>query len=1623
MSKRVAGGLLSFLLAFSLLLPLAGAEGDARQGAEEGKGAVSKLNPAAPEVLDAVKAKELRLQSKKGPAGAKSAKTPLLGAGLQLERQDAAPDSAAVEPQSFVPLSDGTERISVIVELREAPVKVFEAAGSKLRSSKSLSTHKQTVNLEQQTFKKQAISKLNAKFKRSYSGIFNGFSLTIAANQVENLLKLPGVKAVYPNNEVYATAEEEAPSAPLGSVPFIGSEVFWEQGIKGRGIKVGVIDTGVAKDHPDLAAAVPDGDWGYDFVNEDNEPYETTKEDYEKARENDPALPEVNEDGKPFWTSHGTHVSGIVAGRGTGADSQAGIEGVAPEAEIHAYKVLGPYGSGTTENVIAGIERAVADGMDVINLSLGSDSNNERSADSVAVNNAMKAGVIAVVSSGNSGPEEATVGDPGSAELAITVGASKPPLDTPVMEIAGLEGDPFYMDTFDKSAGLENLTESYPLGDAGLGRPGDFEGRDWSGKVAFIKRGEIPFAEKALNAQASGALAAIIYNNLPEALESGTLGDADVTIPVYALSGADGERIIAALDRQELAAKFGSTVEQDIMAAFSSRGPSKPSYDIKPDISAPGVAIRSSVPDYEGWYEAQNGTSMAAPHIAGAAALLKQHYPELGPYEIKALLMNNALKLSDRSGSRYSHMDQGAGRVSLDQVAEAKAVALAGDTTDSVDGNEPTPYYTGSLSFGYVGYGSAVQREVIVKDIAGEASDYSIESVWYGGGSPVTLTLSETRAEVAAGGETSFTVAVEAPEEAASQRYEGELILTESSSGHVIHIPVSVYVGEAPQADAVTDLALTPNPFSPNGDGRFDTADITFTVNEYTEYFSLDVFALDGSWLGSLIEVEDGVSPDSYALRGWDGVDLPDGGYLLEPWVGTSLADAVPLENQFEVFIVDRKAPVSQLSDPAIKVDAASLRGTISGQVTEDLLIDLLVSEAGAAVSDVIGVAALFDGNGDGEREQMDGTIDDTGHFTIEVPIAPGDNTYEIYVYDLAGNGLVTPAHVVNYTLSGYVTPFVEPSRVQRNDPFKLDVLFSVTEAVYAAKFDLLYSSELEQVSVAPSPELSARQAAQNPDRPLTVSKAVYELDDGQTRFEFMESLHDAQGYAGDGSLATFTFQGAPAGQYTFQVANLALYDQNGNEIPAGLVSDTQVTVEERAELHVTPQSLSLEEGKNGRLTVAYKDTAGTVTDVTYAVYYGPEEPQIITVSKGTVTAHKPGKTKIKVTYEGLTATVGVTVTEASSGTGGGGGKNGDGKNSDGKNSGRIIMQNQQEQQKQSPPSQAVKEAIKANEPTVITLPNGFTLTIPAGAIPSPEAAFVQVAPASESDATTLIEGLKLGAELKPFGVYYDLALLDKDGKPIENVVFRKPAEASIPLSVLNAGGVNGEKLGLFKLGGQGVLEQHAGRLVNDRVVAHLNGFGRYMFMAREISFADVTEAGYPWAVNEIEVLAAQNIVTGRSANAFAPGSKVTRAEFVSLLVRALELEADEGAAGKANFSDVPADSWFADTLGIAAAKGLITGYENGAFGPNRQITRAEMAVILSKALAHLDLGTAGTAAAPSGFTDQAQIPGWAKESVGLAAKLGVMKGKSAGKFDAQQGATRAEAAVVIYRIFTQYRK
>ncbi|GAA0386689.1 S8 family serine peptidase [Paenibacillus motobuensis] len=1621
MKRRVIGSLLSFLLAFTLILPAVGAQEGISPDTDGARKIISKLDPKAISLDVSSLDQNVTLEKPSKTDTLKSAKRQTNG--LQIEKIDSL-DKAAIQPQNYVPLSDSTEHISVIVELQSEPVKVFEASHKNLRIGTAAISHQLQVKTEQDTFKKSAIKRLNVDIDREYSQVFNGFSLEIAADQVEDLLNMPGVKAIYPNNTVYALEEPSGGStaAPEGSVPFIGSEAFWSQGVKGAGIKVGVIDTGIAHDHPDLVGTVDPNNLGYDFVNNDNDPYETTRQNYDDAHALDPSLPEYHPvTGRPYWTSHGSHVSGVIAGRGVGHEGQPGITGVAPEAEVHAYKVLGPYGSGSTANVIAGIERAVQEKMDVINLSLGSETNNERSADAVAVNNAMAAGTITVVSNGNSGPADATVTDPGTAELVISVGASKPPLVTPILKIVGSDGE-FKVDSFDKSAGIENLTGSYQLVDVGLGKPEDYTGKDLSGKIAFIKRGELSFTDKALNAINAGATAAIVYNNAPEALESGTLGNADITIPVYALSGTYGNQIKAKLDAEpSLQVNFTTTIEKDIIAGFSSRGPSKPSYAVKPDISAPGIGIRSSVTEYEGWYEAQNGTSMAAPHIAGAAVLLKAKYPNLDPYDIKSLLMNNAVKLSDRNNERYSHMDQGAGRVDLNNVLNAKAVAGVEAKTTAVKDGVEVLYHTGSLSYGYINDGESANRKVVVKDIANAASSYSISTKWYGS-SPITLTTSKAVVDVSAGGEESFTVTATVPANAADQRYEGELILTEAG-GHVIQLPIAVYVGEAPVAEVVTNLELNPNIFSPNGDAFYDTSNIRFTITEFTEYFSLDVFSVDGTWLGTIIETdEDGIDPGTYNVKNWDGsFDAPSGQlvnpsddlYLLVPFAGSLLDDPAPVESQVTPFIIDTEAPVSKLDDPGIIVDKGNLTATISGQVTDDLLIQLK-DIIGLEINDVVGVAAWYD---DGDKGQVvDGEIDDTGHYTIQVPISVGDNSFEVYVYDIAGNGLIDPAHIVDYKLTNMVAPAISPAQVQPNEPFSLDVAFDVTDAVYSAQFDLLYSNTFTDVEVTPSNELAEHQAQYNPDAQLTVTNAVYEYDPDVSRHEFSISLNDVDGYRGTGSLASFSFAGAPPGQYSFKIANLELLDRDGNEIPVEVRDTIELTVKpvQQAELSVTPQSLSIKAGTTGKLTVTYKAPDGSVTDVTEKAAYTVSNAEIATVQKGIVSGNKKGSTDIEVTYEGLKTTVAVTVTESSSGgdgSPGGGGGSGGGSGNGGTPTAPTTPT--------TPPAKGtVKEAIKAGEPTILKLEGGLTVTIPAGAITSPEAAFVQGSVASKEDTEALLKGLQLGSTIKAFGVYYDFAVLDKDGKIIENISFSKPAKVSIPLETLQIGDFNGEKINLFKIRDKGELNGRTARLIDGKVVASLNSFGRYMFMAKNISFTDVSKTNYPWAVNEIEVLASKDIVTGTSVDQYTPDKQVTRAEFVSLLVRTLEL--GKGTISGTKFSDVQSGSWYYDAVQAAVSAGWINGYANHTFAPDQSITRTEMAVILSRVLKHLEV-TEGAGASLPAYVDQAEIQDWARAAVAQVAALGIMQGRGETRFAGLENTTRAEAAVVVYRIFKAY--
>ncbi|PFP30956.1 peptidase S8 [Bacillus sp. AFS073361] len=480
------------------------------------------------------------------------------------------------------------------------------------------------------------------KLRRIYHEALDGFSVQGSAASLAKLAATSQKQITNVSPVIQYQAETEE------SVEIIGGEEvrkFFDhknQRLTGKGVTVGVIDTGVDYTHPDLKRNYAGG---RDLVDNDRDPMETL------------AL------GKA--TIHGTHVAGIIAANGK-------IKGVAPEARIVAYRALGPGGGGTTEQVLAAIDQAIKDKVDIVNLSLGNDINGPDLPISLALNRAVDRGIVAVAASGNSGPNVWSVGSPGTASKAISVGASTPTLETPYISIVGSR-EQFQIEPMEGSA-TWNLDRSIDLADGGLGRPDELKHVD--GKIALIERGVLTFTQKAENAQKAGAKAVLIYNNVSGGRFMGNL-DSQLTIPVGALAKGDGVILQKEIKKQTTAARVVVSEERDQLADFSSRGPVTGSWEIKPDIVAPGVAINSTIP---GGYLSLQGTSMAAPHVAGACALIKQAHPDWSPDQIKAALMNTAIPLAKSSTatnprqSYYRTFEQGAGRIQVDQAIKTSTL-------------------------------------------------------------------------------------------------------------------------------------------------------------------------------------------------------------------------------------------------------------------------------------------------------------------------------------------------------------------------------------------------------------------------------------------------------------------------------------------------------------------------------------------------------------------------------------------------------------------------------------------------------------------------------------------------------------------------------------------------------------------------------------------------------------------------------------------------------------------------------------------------------------------------------------------------------------------------------------
>ena len=431
------------------------------------------------------------------------------------------------------------------------------------------------------------------------------------------------------------------------SLPYIGTEIPRMEGMDGTGIKIAVIDTGVDFNHPDLFGWGPDGKviGGYNFIQPTQLPMDTN--------------------------GHGTKVAGIMAADGN-------VLGVAPKAKILAYKVSEDGEGVSSELILGAIQKAIEDKADIINISLGVNRTNSKIDN--AVNHALDNGIFVVTAAGNDGPGLETIGSPGKNFKSITVGATYNNLTSSLIATLEIDEKQFTVIPMVGSSKTDKpITGKIIAGD--FGKNSDLENLDVKDSILIVERGSdvegelLFFSIKEMNAAKAGAKALIVYNNVPgiflgelihEFSEPGYLPQ----IPVVSIDREEGQKIIESIEKRN-SAIINLFFNPDFVAHFSSRGPVSPFY-IKPDIVAPGAYINTT--QINSSYNLTSGTSFAAPHVSGAAALLMQKNPELQNHEIKSLLVTTVQPVSNAYGQKFSIHDSGSGRLDIASAYNAKLI-------------------------------------------------------------------------------------------------------------------------------------------------------------------------------------------------------------------------------------------------------------------------------------------------------------------------------------------------------------------------------------------------------------------------------------------------------------------------------------------------------------------------------------------------------------------------------------------------------------------------------------------------------------------------------------------------------------------------------------------------------------------------------------------------------------------------------------------------------------------------------------------------------------------------------------------------------------------------------------
>lgn len=349
----------------------------------------------------------------------------------------------------------------VLVELSRNPAVTAAPGGSLLSAgaARDIGAARRAIDARQETFLGSARrAGLHPSATRRLSLLVDAVAMTVPASEVGRLSALPGVTAVRPDTRVLTKTD--------ASVPLIGAPGVWQRQdpagsrVNGRGTTVAILDSGVDYTHPDLGGGLGKGHkvvGGHDFVNGDEDPMDDN--------------------------GHGTHVAGIVAGKAAG---KGGVTGVAPGANLLAYKVMDADGSGYTSDIVAGMEAASDPAnphrADVINMSLGGPGDGTDPLGRAATA-AVRAGVVVVAAAGNDGPGAGTVSSPGTADGVLSVGASTSNLRLPSAYLAGRKPELIQSYRGVLSANPPKDAVTAPLVDVGEGTP-----RTGSGSATYAER-------------------------------------------------------------------------------------------------------------------------------------------------------------------------------------------------------------------------------------------------------------------------------------------------------------------------------------------------------------------------------------------------------------------------------------------------------------------------------------------------------------------------------------------------------------------------------------------------------------------------------------------------------------------------------------------------------------------------------------------------------------------------------------------------------------------------------------------------------------------------------------------------------------------------------------------------------------------------------------------------------------------------------------------------------------------------------------------------------------------------------------------------------------------------------